>query len=284
MKKILTAVLVFLMVFGCAYAENTGFAPVELAADAGLETDLDGDGVNEYVTWTSVPLDEYDSEAVVTVINMDGEEIGWHSGMLHGVKVWVTDIDGNGLKEIFVSGDQMSDDYTTFCLNFTGTMLEQLLFADVNRGQDNGGYYPWGYGMITEIDGDVIQLTGSQDMLGTWMASRRFCLIDGILEIVDDGYWFCDVDVNDPEAWEYRSLNPVREIPVTFVEEYEMVDGVLKPGERIILTRFDKYDAFFVTEDDRFGFISAERDEENWYWTIDGIPEYEMFEYVPYAD
>lgn len=284
MKKILAAVLVFLMVFGCAYAENAAFAPVELAADAGFETDLDGDGVNEYVTWTQVPLDEYDSEAVVTVINMDGEETGWHSGMLYGVKVWVTDIDGNGLKEIFVSGDQMSDDYVTFCLNFTGAMLEQLLFADVNRGENTDGYFPWGYGMVTSIDGGEIKLTGSQDMLGTWMASRRFSLIDGIFEIVDDGYWFCDVDVNDPEAWEYCSLNPVKEIPVTFVEEYEMVDGMLQPGERIILTRFDKYDAFFVTEDDRFGFITAERDEENWYWTIDGIPEYEMFEYVPYAD
>ena len=284
MKKLIAAVLMMLMVLGCAHAETAAFMPVELAEGAGFETDLDGDGVNEYVTWQSVMLDEYDQEAVVTVINTEGEETGWHSGMLHGTQVWVTDIDGNGLKEILVSGDEMSDDYISFCLNYTGSMLEQLLFADVNRGENTGDYCPWGYGRITSIDGAEIRLTGSQDMLGTWMASRRFSLIDGILEIVDDGYWFCDVDANDPEVWEYRSLNPVREIPVTFVENYEMTDGALQPGERILLTRFDKFDAFFVTEDGRSGFLTAQRDTENWGWTIGGVHESECFEYVPYAD
>lgn len=286
MKKVLAMVLALLMLLGGAMAEEKAANDaVALENGVATEVDLDGDGAMESVTWSTAMLNEYDEEAVVTVGNASGE-VEWRSGMLYGSQAWVTDIDANGLKEIFVSGDQMSDDYVTFCLNYTGAALEQLLFADANRGENTGEYYDWGYGMVTAIEGAEITLTGSQDMLGTWMASRRFSLLDGRLEIVDDGYWMCDPDVDDPEVWEYRSLTPVQAVPVTFVVDYELVSGELQPGERILLTRFDKLaDAFFVTEDGRHGFITAQPDAESgWGWTINGVPESEMFEYVPYAD
>ena len=139
--------------------------------------------------------------------------------------------------------------------------------------------------MVTAIEGNEITLMGSQDMLGTWMTERRFSLIDGLFETVDDGYWVCSVDMEDPEIWEYRSLNPVQAIPVTFIENNAEVSGQLQPGERIMLTHFDKVsDAFFVTEDGRSGYLTAEEDTENWGWKINGIHESELFEYVPYAD
>ena len=285
MKKVLAMVLALLMLLGGAMAEEqAAFDPIALENGVAIEADLDGDGAMESVTWTTAMIDEYDEEAIVAVSGASGD-VEWHSGMLHGSQAWITDIDANGLKEILVSGDEMSDDYTTFCLNYAGSMLEQLMFADVNRGENTGEYYPWGYGMVTEINGSEITLMGSQDMLGTWMAERRFSLLDGRLEIVDDGYWIVDSDPEDPEVWEYRSLTPVQAIPVTFVENFEMSAGELQPGERILLTRFDKIaDAFFVTEDGRHGFITAEEDEENWGWIINGIHESELFEYVPYAD
>ena len=59
-----------------------------------------------------------------------------------------------------------------------------------------------------------------------------------------------------------------------------------QPGERILLTHFDKIaDAFFVTEDGRTGYLTAQPDKEaGWGWTINNIPESELFETVPYAD
>ena len=156
----------------------------------------------------------------------------------------------------------------------------------MNRGDENTGYYDMGYGMITAIEGNQITLTGSQDVLGTWFASRQFSLIDGILELVDDGYWVCDIDENDPEIWEYRSLNPVQAISVTFIENGAEVTGEIQPGERIMLTKFNKAaDVFFVTEDGREGYLTAAVDTETgWGWTVNGISEDEVFEFVPYAD
>lgn len=286
MKRILATALVFMMLFcGAMAEERAGFEPVALENGAEIEMDLDGDGAAERVTWSTVMLDEYDEEAVVTVKGAAGEG-EWHSGMLYGSQAWVTDIDSNGLKEIFVSGDQMSDDYITFCLHFTGSALEQLLFADASRGENTGEYFAWGYGMVSAIEGSEISLTGSQDMLGTWMATRRFSLIDGVLELVDDGYWVCDADPNNTELWEYRSLTPVQPVPATFIVDYTEVPGELQPGERILLTRFDKIaDAFFVTEDGREGYLVAQPDAEaGWGWTINGVPEHQLFEMIPYAD
>lgn len=286
MKKVLAMVLALLMLLGGAVAEEQAIEnAIALENGAAVEVDLDGDGVMESVTLTRVMLNEYDEEAVVTVKNASGEG-EWHSGMLYGAQAWVTDIDSNGLKEIFVSGDEMSDDYITYCLNYVGAMLEPLLFADVNRGENTGEYYPRGYGMVTAINGSEITLMGSQDMLGTWMAERRFSLIDGMLEIVDDGYWVCSTDMDDPEIWEYRSLKPVQAIPVTFIVDGVETAGELQSGERIMPTHFDKVaDLFFVTEDGREGYLTAEPDAEaGWGWQINGISEHELFEMVPYAD
>ena len=286
MKKTMAMVLALLMLMSGAMVQaQVVYNPAALENGVPFGVDLDGDGVNETVTMSIRMLNEYDEEAVITVKTTSGKTVEWHSDALYGAKAWVTDIDSNTLKEIFVSGDQMSDDYITYCLNFTGELLDPLMFADVNRGDNTGEYFEYGYGMVTEINGSEITLVGSQDMLGTWMAERRFSLIDGLLEIVDDGYWVCDFDRNDPEMWEYCALNPVQAIPVTFIENYAEVSGMLQPGERILPTHFDKIaDLFFVTEDGREGYLTARFDEDNWGWKIDGIHESELFEYVPYAD
>lgn len=286
MKKVMAMVLALLMLMSGAMVQAQAiYNPVALEEGSAFSVDLDGDGVNETVTFVTRMLDEYDEEAIITVKTTSGKTVEWHSGMLYGAQVWVTDIDSNTLKEIFVSGDQMSDDYITYCLNFTGELLDPLMFADVNRGENTGEYFEYGYGMVTAINGSEITLTGSQDMLGTWMAERRFSLIDGLLEIVDDGYWVNTFDQNDPEVWEYRSLNPVQAIPVTFIKNYTEVPGMLQPGERILLTHFDKVaDAFFITEDGREGYLTARPDSDNWGWKINGTHETELFEYVPYAD
>lgn len=281
MKRVFSMVLALLILLGGAMAEETIDATA-LENDAAAEVDLDGDGVAESVTWSTAVLHEYDEEAVVTVKTASGE-CEWRSGTLYGAQAWVADIDSNGLQEIFVTGDEMSDDYITFCLHFTGAALEQLPFADVSRGENDGEYSEWGYGMVTAIEGTEVSLTGAQDMLGTWMATRKFSLIDGVFELVDDGYWVCEVT---EEACQSRSLNPVQAIPVTFIVDCTEVPGELQPGERILLTHFDKVaDAFFITEDGREGYITASPDAKSgWGWLIGGVPEAELFECIPYAD
>ena len=78
-------VLARLMLLGGAMAEEQAiFEPVELEKGVAVEVDLDGDGAAESVTWTTVMLNEYDEESVVTVSNASGE-VEWRSGMLYGL-------------------------------------------------------------------------------------------------------------------------------------------------------------------------------------------------------
>lgn len=249
------------------------------------QLDLDGDGAKESVTWKVVPLDEYDDEVVVEVIPAAGEPITWHSDMLHSAWVCVDDLDGDGVMELFVTGDLMSDDYVTFCLHLADGALTLLPVANTFRGDDAGeAYCDAGYGMITAIGPNRLELTGTQDVLGTWFGSRTFTLKDGRLELADDGLWH--FALGDADSWEYRALTPKAEIAATFVEDDRQTGGALNPGEKIQITASDRTSvAWFVTEDGREGFLSIAPDaERGWGMLVNGVPEEELFEFVPYAD
>ena len=250
------------------------------------QLDLDGDGAKESVTWKSVPLDEYDDEVVVEVVPASGEAITWHSGTLYSAWACVDDLDGDGVMELLVTGDLMSDDYATFCLHLADGALTLLPVANTFRGADPEAepYCEAGYGMITAIGPNRLELTGSQDVLGTYFGSRTFTLKDGRLELNDDGLWH--FETGDADSWEYRALTPKAEIAATFVDGDQQTEGALKVGERIQITASDRTSvAWFVTEDGREGFLSIAPDEENgWGTLVNGVSEEELFEYVPYAD
>lgn len=284
MKKVLAMILALLMLMGGALAESEWMIECTALEDGvTVETDLDGDGSAESVVWYTTAVDEYDEMSTVLVMTGEGQPM-W-SALMHSVEAWICDVDSDGQKEIIVSGDQMSDDYMTYCLRYAGGELEPLLFADVNRGENFGGYFDYGYGRVTAAYDNVLRLTGSQDTLGTYMAARFFTLKDGVFELSDDGLWHVEMSADDAELWEYRALTAVQEIPAIFVDNGAETEGTVRPGERVCITAFDKVSvAHFVTEDGRTGRFSIAPDEVNWGWTIGGIPESELFEYVPYAD
>ena len=102
---------------------------------------------------------------------------------------FAADLDGDGLMEIMVSGDFYSDDYVTYCFNYTDIGgLMPLWFTGIDRGGYREAYTYDGYGRITGINDDIITLTGSQDILGTWMASRDFLFWKGRFELIEDMY------------------------------------------------------------------------------------------------
>ena len=213
--------------------------------------DLDGDGIQEVVSWRYAP-GEYEESLLVTVGSADGTAATCRTDILWDEQVYIRDLDGDGAQEILLSGDVMSADYVTYCLRYTGGALAELLFPDSGRGDENGdGYYKCGYGAITAIDGNRLVLSGSQDILGTWFATRAVTLTPLCrFEFDDDGIW------------------------------------VLSPGDRIIPYASDKRDrVWFVTPDGIRGVLSISHDyERGWGWLVEGRSEEELFEYVPYAD
>ena len=82
------------------------------------------------------------------------------------------------------------------------------------------------------------------------------------------------------------NIAPTQNIAATFVEDGGQTEGEIAAGTRFVITASDKTSvAWFQTEDGREGYFSIAPDEERgWGCTVNGVPESELFEMVPYAD
>lgn len=274
MKKTLLIAVLFILILALPALAET------VPADTSLAIDLDGDGSEETLSWTMVP-DEWEQHLELSVALQDGA-VTYDTGIYSEEAVYVADLDGDGVREILLTGDVMSDDYYTWCLHLVDGSLYEVLFPDTTRSYEaTQAYYKSGYGLITEISGNSMTLMGSQDMLGTWMATRTVTLAPwGLFEFNDDGKWHRAADLTDEELWEYAALTTTREIP--YNDEAE----TLPSGTRLIITAMDKQDtAWFVTEDGTEGTLSVSKDYNRGFGSlVSNIPEEECFEYLPYAD
>ena len=286
MKKILALLMAMLMLTGAAFAEAPALQSFTLTADSSVEMDLDGDGDKETLTWQRETIDEYDECAVLTITD-GADTFEYRTDVLYQSAVYLTDMDADGRVEIFISGDMMSDDYVTVALRYCGGLFQQLQFEDGWRGENTDELLDYGYGEVTAIDGNTVQLTGSQDMLGTYFCVRTLSLVDDVFEFVDDGLWHVCGDFEDAEMWEYLVLRPLKPIPATFVnEDGTETEGEIAEGEPFKVTASDKTSLlWFITEDGRTGYFGIEPNEEQgWGYLVEGMTEDELFEMLPYAD
>ena len=284
MKKILALLIALMMILGCAGAEmETPAEAIVLALDGSIEIDLDGDGEAEKL---HLRMEGIEDESCLRLI-VEGTD-----GAMNIYDTWIQypevclciDMNADGILEILLSGDVQSDDYITWCLNYDlENGIREFLFADANRGMNTGEYMAEGYGKIIAINGNILTLRGSQDVLGTWMADRSFTLENEAFELKDGGIWIMQDITEDEFIWEYFCLTPVKEVPVTFEDGSE---GSLAVGEKFVITSSDKVSvAGFVTQEGKKGSITlTENKEEGWGYMIGGIADYEYFEYMPYAD
>lgn len=290
MKKCLGLCLILALLWSVAAAEAPANSPERFAltADTAVHLDLNGDGTEESVLWHCEKVGEYEDESVeLTVTSASGDAVTWKSDLLYFGRVYATDLDADGQIELFITGDEMSADYITHCLRYDGATLTPIPFPDVSRNDENSGMTDAGYGEVTAIDGNTITLTGSQDVLGTYFASRTFALQDDAFQFADDGLWHVRNDgLSEEDLWAYRALTPLKNIPATWIADGVETPGEIPAGEKFTITAFDKLNtAYFVTQDGREGRLDVARDTaQGWGWTVNGIPESELFESVPYAD
>lgn len=287
MKRILSLMLIAALFCTVALAETDDAALIEsiVPRNTAVSVDLDGDGAEETIEWNLVDQDEYTSLVELIVARAEGESLVYPTEIESSEAVYVADLDGDGVTEIFLTGDVASDDYFTVCLHLAGGALREVLFADTNRGDSGAGYFKAGYGLLTGMDpaAGTVTLYGSQDVLGTWFASRTLKLdANGLFEYADSGWWIREYDPADEEIWEYAALTAKAEVPC-------VIDGqqtALQPGDQLLITASDKSDqASFITKDGREGMLSISPDyTRGWGMMVDNIPEDDLFEYVPYAD
>ncbi len=247
------------------------------------EVDLDGDGKPEILQPKMEGIEE-ESRLVLYVTGSDCAVYSYATDIHFSKGVYAVDVDGDGKVEILLSGDQYSDDYFTWCLRYDPESgLIPLQFADANRGENTDEYFDSGYGMIIGIDNGSLTLLGSQDVLGTWMASRVFTLKDGRFELEDGGLWKMYDATGEAETWEYGCLTLIKDLDVNFEDGST---GALHAGDKLVVTQSDKVSiVYFQTEDGRRGSFPVEPNAQEGYGLlIYGAPDYDAFEYLPYAD
>ena len=287
MKHLLPCLLILsLLVLTVPALGEAADAPAPIPEGASVAIDLDGDGSEETVGWTFAPGKYGDKVATLTVEAADGAALTWPSDLIWASEVYITDLNGDGAQEILLTGDVMSDDYYTFCLRYEQGALYEVLFPDNGRGNATDGYFKYGYGMIVAIGENSVTLSGSQDVLGTWFASRTVTLApSGHFEFSDDGLWRRDpADPDDADLWAYRALTVTQPLPYTDLQGNPA--GTLEPGAKIYICASDKETVVhFTAQDGVTGVLAIARNyERDWGRLVDGIPEDECFEVLPYAD
>ena len=286
MKKLITILLISTLLTAFAMADAGDTLPDAIVMRGiAVSMDLDGDGKEETLRWDLVDVDEYTSSLTLTVVDTEGTQINYPTELIGGQAVYATDMDGDGVVEILLTGDIASDDYYTTCLHFVGGTLVSVPFADGNRGDNGSEYLAEGYGMVMDISGNALSLSGSQDILGTWFATRIYALVDGRFDFADEGEWVRVTDTNEPGFWEdnYGVLTTTTPL------DYTAVDGSaaqLPEGARLMIVASDKQSyARFITPEGIIGTLTiAPNKDKGWGMTVNGIDENSCFEYIPYAD
>lgn len=287
MKKLGIFLLVMLMAGAFALAEDVQLqGGCELEPGVQAQMDLDDDGYMETLLWEQSE-DEYGQMTdVLRVIGAEGKPTGFTFDSMYGRSMYVLDLDGDGRMEILSDGDWASDDYETTCIRYSGGAFQLIQFPNAARGKVAGDYLMTGYGYIKSFGENYMELCGSQDILGTHFGSRWVKLEGNRFEFADDGLWQFEYDFSDPEIWEnWGALNPLQEIPAVIYENGQEVDGAIQPGEKFMVVASDKVSVVhFQTQSGRMGYFSIEPSADGWGCLINGIPESELFEMVPYAD
>lgn len=152
---------VCMLVGAMAAAESpteNGFSALELPADEILDMNLDRNRGTEAIQWTQT---EDGAGVKMTVAEEDGTQAEWSMDCSQA-QVWIADLDRNGVKEICVSGDPMSDDDVTWCLTYEAGELKPLPFEGAEYAQ----------GRITGMDAEG--MTMARDMWTRWEPTWAF--------------------------------------------------------------------------------------------------------------
>ncbi len=260
-----------------APAQLEPYAPLDVTDTLPATYDLDGDGTADTLDFSRIDGGE-DAPYRLSVAfgggqasySMDTYIITEHPS------VWLADMNGDGLTEVYISGDTGSDDYVTYAWRYADGVFGPVRFSGETRtyGCDDGSYLD---GDIEAFDGDIFKIGSIIDMLGSYGGFRPYQYqADGSIGPIADTIW--DLSANE------TALKTIREIPVVWVLESGDVAGSITAGSSLTVSGSDGESAvWFTDENGKIGRIELTPNTGEWGYLIDGVPEYECFETLPYA-
>lgn len=168
---------------------------------------------------------------------------------------------------LIFDADYASDDFVTFVYELTDGVLKE---CDRKEGLSvQGG----------TVNTESLRLRMHLDVLGTYTSFMDYT-IDGNGNLEASGEWF-EIAENS-SAW--QELLTVRELPVRIKGE----ETTLPAGSHIRITATDNQGIARFTKTDtgesgEIHYVRGDGAEDTWTIYIDGVPDYEYFETLPYA-
>lgn len=254
-----------------------GFAPTKTEIVCRMNYDLDGCGRKESVQLLRV-WDEYDQYSFA--LRVVKNNVQYDTGVVtdyggaggaaqdnvqlprYAPQLWLADLDGDNLVEIYFGGDMASDDYA-FSAWTVGMNGLELILID---GQ------PYIDARIVSIDGSVMRLEKALYVLGTYYGTSNYCFgATGQLEQLD-------------LVWQVQStfaLKLKKALPVVMNDNSQ---ATLPVGTQLYVTATDAQSVvYFKTDSGLTGEIAIEQADDGYSWMIAGASENEYFETLPYA-
>lgn len=260
-------------------AERIQGGCVSVADQLPCTVDLDGDGIDEVLDLAVYTKPEDDYPRWALVLTRDGQESRFETWIPcdSWYDLWVGDLDADGAYEIFFHGDTASDDYLIYAFR---SDLVPIPFAPDER------LYRWGITdggetLDARVDGfeeGYMVVTGPVDMLGTRDGLRTYGIDESGVMVPLTTVWTFEED-------DERYLTVTKEL-TAYKAGLRKDPGeafTLEPGAKVWPLGSDGYSRlWFKTGTGRTGVLLLTPDEENM-WLIDGVPEAEYFDFLPYA-
>lgn len=240
--------------------------------------DIDGDGELERICFNELEADDWEYIGRILVTENSGKTAKFELEYNSGAFAYLADIDGKGNKlHVILSADLASSDYASYFIEYDGEKSE-LFNLKVRPRKNSEELYEALYGDFKSgvSDENRVKFEIIMDSLGTWLTTREYEYIDGIIEPCGDS-WMINLKLY-PE----RLLKSTTEIPVTLQDGSE---GFIGTGVQLRLFRLtDDYKVYFETVDGSLeGYIQIEKADDGYSWNINGISEYEYFEELHYS-
>ena len=248
-----------------------GFQSIRTEIVRSGEADLDGCGTPESVQLLRI-WDQYDQQSFVLriqkgsdVFDTGFEEADASYPASFNAHIWLADLDTDGYPEVYFNGNMNGDQYVLNVWSLKTGTPQLIPFEDQTFME----------AAIIGVSDNSLQLESTQNVLGSYSAIRAYALHDDVLTPLGDAWQIV------PANTSYSRMTVVMDIPVTLDDGTQSVFG---PGTVLQVTGTDgKSFVDVITNDGVTGRIAVEQPAGDWQWYIDGKPELEYFELVPYA-
>lgn len=246
------------------YMDLSGTGMAALPKGVGAPLSLpDADGQAETIRFYQEFQNDYEDGAVFLELN--GAEVGVGAFARTGDAYLLKLEDGR--RFVLLDADYASDDFVTFVYEIVdGTLQERDRVEGLSLQKGS-------------VNTENLKLFMHLDVIGTYSGAMDYKIgEDG--KLVPQGEWFEIADTASP----WKLLVTKKELPV------RIEDGTvnLPVGSRIYITATDNAGIALFRDEDTgaegdIRYTRGDTEDDAWVIYIDGIPDYEYFETVPYA-